>query len=143
MAWKLPRLPRLPTPTPAGVKAWADAFRDVGAILYVPVVTLVLGVTTWLLVYGPWAPSTQGKRLDAITAGYVLMHLAFIIGVLFYQRRAIPNVTLKNRLGEVSMSTPEGGTAELTPTPGGGVHAVVTTPPSTPPVSPSEQEQKP
>lgn len=136
MAWKLPRLPR---PTPAGVKVWADAFRDLGAVLYVPVVTLVLGVTTWLLVYGPWAPSTQLKRLDALTLGYVLMHLAFIIGVLFYQRRAIPNFTLKSRLGEVTLDTPEGGTAELSALPGGGVQATVTPAPT----PPSEQDTKP
>lgn len=136
MAWKLPPLPR---PTPAGVKAWADAFRDLGAVLYVPVVTLVLGCTTWLLVYGPWAPNTQLKRLDALTLGYVLMHVAFIIGVLFYQRRALPNIVLKNRLGEASFSTPEGGTAELTPTPGGGVAASVTPTPA--PVT--EPEPKP
>jgi hypothetical protein len=141
MAWKLPPLPR---PTPAGVKAWADAFRDLGAILYVPVVTLVLGVTTWLLVYGPWAPATQLKRLDALTAGYVLMHVAFIIGVLFYQRRALPNFTLKSRLGKVTLDTPEGGGVELTPTPGGGVAATVTPAPTpTPDPSPSEPDPKP
>lgn len=140
MAWKLPSLPR---PTPAGVKAWADAFRDLGAILYVPVVTLVLGCTTWLLAYGPWAPATQLKRLDALTMGYVLMHVAFIIGVLFYQRRALPNFKLKSRLGEVTLDTPEGGGVELTPTPGGGVSATVTPAPAAPPVPSTEPEPKP
>lgn len=141
MAWKLPRIPR---PTPAGVKAWADAFRDLGAILYVPVVTMLLGVTTWVLVYGPWAPGTQLKRLDALTLGYVLMHLAFIIGVLFYQRRALPNFTLRSRLGEVTLDTPEGRGVEITPMPGGGVAATVTAAPvPQPDPSPSEQEPKP
>ena len=140
MAWKLPPLPR---PTPAGVKAWADAFRDLGAVLYVPVVTLVLGSTTWLLAYGPWDVSTQLRRLDGIVMGYVLMHVAFIIGVLFYQRRDLPNFKLKSRLGEVTLDTPEGAGVELTPTPGGGVSATVTPAPAPADPSPSEPEPRP
>jgi len=44
---------------PETVKDWASAARDVLALLFTPVVTLIAGWLICILAYRPWAEGTQ------------------------------------------------------------------------------------
>jgi hypothetical protein len=61
------------------VKAWASAGRDIFALFFTPVLTVLLVWLICILAYGAWAADTQAQRINYL--GGLAIALAVLIGL--------------------------------------------------------------
>ena len=86
------------------VKEWASAARDVLALLFTPVVTLIAGWLIYILAYRPWAEGTQEQRINYLGAVAIIAVVLVGFGGQWFQR---------NRLEKLKLSGPGGFGGEI------------------------------
>ena len=89
---------------PQSVKEWASAARDVLALLFTPVVTLIAGWLIYILAYRPWAEGTQEQRINYLGAVAIIAVVLVGFGGQWFQR---------NRLEKLKLSGPGGFGGEI------------------------------
>ncbi len=87
-------------------KAVADVVRDWAALLYTPVLTAYAVWVTAMVAWAyPWAPATEGKRLDVLGAALIGALVLIGLGTLFYQRRPPPHIRARLPAAELEISS--------------------------------------
>lgn len=86
------------------VKAWASAARDVLALLFTPVVTLLAVWLICILAYGAWQADTQAQRINYLGALAILLVVLIGLGGQWFQR---------NRLERLKVQGPGGISGEI------------------------------
>lgn len=86
------------------VKAWASAGRDVFALLFTPVLTILLIWLIFILAYGAWEADTQGQRINYLGAVSICLSILIGLGGQWFQR---------NRLEKLKVSGPGGFGGEI------------------------------
>jgi hypothetical protein len=91
---------------PAAVSAWASAARDVLALLFTPVSTIISVALIGVLAgwWGGWTPETQRARISWLGALAVIYAVGVFLGGNWFQR---------NRLESLKFSGPGGISGEI------------------------------
>ncbi|MBI1405717.1 MAG: hypothetical protein GC145_06280 [Caulobacter sp.] len=89
---------------PATVSAWASAARDVLALLFTPVATLICIWLICILAYGAWAADTQALRIQFLGGLAILFAILVGLGGQWFQR---------NRLEKLKVTGPGGFSGEI------------------------------
>lgn len=100
------------------VKAWASAGRDVFALLFTPVLTILLIWLIFILAYGAWEADTQGQRINYLGALSICLAVLIGLGGQWFQR---------NRLEKLKVSGPGGFGGEIEAQADGGEEKPLTT----------------
>ena len=86
------------------VKAWASAGRDVFALLFTPVLSIILVWLICILAYGAWEADTQAQRINYLGALSIALAVLIGLGGQWFQR---------NRLEKLKVSGPGGFAGEI------------------------------
>lgn len=86
------------------IKGWASAARDVFALLFTPVLTVLLVWLICILAYGAWAADTQAQRINYLGALSICLAGLIGLGGQWFQR---------NRLEKLKVSGPGGFGGEI------------------------------
>ncbi len=86
------------------IKAWASAARDVLALLFTPVVTVLAIWLICILAYGAWHANTQVTRIHYLGAVAILLVVLVALGGQWFQR---------NRLERLKVQGPGGISGEI------------------------------
>lgn len=100
------------------VKAWASAARDVFALLFTPVLSVILVWLVCILAYGAWGADTQAQRINFLGALSIALAVLIGLGGQWFQR---------NRLEKLKVSGPGGFGGEIETQADNGEVAVTTT----------------
>lgn len=86
------------------VKAWASAGRDVFALFFTPVMSVILIWLICILAYGAWEADTQAQRINFLGALSIALAVLIGLGGQWFQR---------NRLEKLKVSGPGGFGGEI------------------------------
>jgi len=104
------------------VKAWASAGRDVFALLFTPVLSVILVWLICILAYGAWEADTQAQRINYLGALSIALAVLIGLGGQWFQRNRLNALKAQGPggvSGEISMSDdddPPSVTVETTTT---------------------------
>lgn len=86
------------------VKAWASAGRDVFALFFTPVLSVILIWLICILAYGAWEAETQAQRINFLGALSIALAVLIGLGGQWFQR---------NRLNALKAQGPGGVSGEI------------------------------
>jgi hypothetical protein len=74
------------------IKSFANAARDVFALFFTPIMTVILCWLIVILAYGAWAADTQGQRINFL--GFLALSLAGLVGLggQWFQRSRVKSL---------------------------------------------------
>lgn len=89
---------------PDKIKLWASAARDILALMFTPVVTVLVVWLICILAYGAWAAETETQRINYLGAVAILLAILIGLGGQWFQR---------NRLDKLKFTGPGGFGGEV------------------------------
>lgn len=79
----------------ATAHALIDLGRSLLALLFVPVVCMMLVGMVLLMWRGGWSDDTQAQRLDYFGVTLIILSLLIGLGIVWLQRREIPTIRIR------------------------------------------------
>lgn len=87
---------------------WLIVLRDLAALLFVPFLCAYAAALVWIIWKGGWSDHTQEIRIQYLGMALIGLLILVAFGVLWLQRREIPEISLQTSWGRARIGSGRG-----------------------------------